>query len=103
MVFSPDENDSEKIDGQKCDHYRAISHQQTGSMKLKNIHHLWVRQADGVVLKAETENEFGHGIMEYKNIKIGVPVSDSLFELPKGYKIEDRTPKSLFQNSPPRH
>lgn len=88
---------TEEIDGQICNRYQWVSQDRLSiSPKIPLINHthrIWVRRKDSVVVKIELESEDYRYVTEYKNIKVGVTISDSLFEVPKDYTIEDRTPK----------
>ncbi len=50
---------------------------------------IWARKRDGVVVKQRKETSLAVTITEYRNIKIGAAIPDSMFEVPKGYELKD--------------
>jgi hypothetical protein len=71
---------SEKLNGQECDIYEVPRRKSK----------IWVRKEGGWVVKEEGGDGSGKFKHEVKDLKVGVPVDDSLFVLPKGYKLEER-------------
>lgn len=76
---------SGRVEGQECDVYEKKG------QKVK----IWVRKKDGLVIRIEEEGSLKFGnleliktVHEFKDIKIGVPIDDSLFTVPRDYKLK---------------
>jgi outer membrane lipoprotein-sorting protein len=61
---------------------------------------IWLRKDNGLPVKVESTgtNDITF-VMTYKNLKIG-PVSEDLFKVPDGMKIETLDPASMMKNMP---
>jgi hypothetical protein len=94
----------EEMGGRHCDIYQGTlirrvrirdENKKITWKEMRSSIKLWARQSDSVVMKRAIQSESGSNssVIEYKNIKTGVSIPDSLFEVPKDYRIEDRTPR----------
>lgn len=79
---------TETYDGRKCK-VIVITYEEGQEAKM------WVWEEHGVPLRVEDKSEAqGDMILEFKNVAVGSrAVSNSDFEVPSGYKIEDRRAK----------
>jgi len=84
---------NEKINGQECDVYEKHP-SKPGEPKVK----IWVRKGDGIVIRVEEEgqikiflSEFVRAVHEFKDIKIGMPIDDSLFTVPMDYQLKEKS------------
>jgi outer membrane lipoprotein-sorting protein len=73
---------SEKLNGRECDVYDL-------SLRKTKV---WVRRKEGWIVKEEGEDGLGRFKTEVKNLQVGVPIDDSLFVLPEGYKLDEKQP-----------
>jgi outer membrane lipoprotein-sorting protein len=82
---------AESVGGQPCDVWEFVS---VKKLKIANKEEerkifikVWARRTDSVVLKEESRFDGSLSTTEYNNIRIGVSVPDSLFEVPNDYKV----------------
>lgn len=84
---------NERINGQECDVYEKHP-SKPGEPKVK----IWARKVDGIVIRVEEEgqikiflSEFVRVVHEFKDIKVGIPIDDSLFTVPRDYQLEEKS------------
>jgi outer membrane lipoprotein-sorting protein len=75
---------SEKVNGVACDVYAV-----TPPGNVKQTVKTWVRQSDSMPAKVEVKGDQGDMLIEFKNIKKGVKLEDSVFSVPAGYQVQE--------------
>lgn len=85
--YPSSEDGEEIINGEKCIRYQATYLRSSGDDTTIRV---WARQSDSAVVKSESVTKTWRYITEFRNIESGVEIDDALFEIPKGYTIEEK-------------
>ena len=76
---------SETIDGYECDIYEY----EDATYGPKVDATVWLWREKSFPVKMISKTQYGTSEILFKDIKIGEPISDSMFEVPKGAKVVD--------------